>query len=130
MAEKIIVAKVFVINPSGLILTMRRSKTDTRRPLTWDLPGGGVEYGEDPKDAVIRETYEEVGIKLETADIFYVSSTNEKTYVIRLLFYARTTSKDVKLSFEHDQFKWVTKDEFTKLELPDYQKDATKGLPD
>ena len=41
---KIIVAqKAIIYNENGEILTIRRSKTDRKRPLTWDLPGGDLQ---------------------------------------------------------------------------------------
>lgn len=31
----------------------------------WTLPGGGIEHGEDPRDAVVREVFEETGLACE-----------------------------------------------------------------
>jgi 8-oxo-dGTP pyrophosphatase MutT (NUDIX family) len=47
-----------VINPEGKILLMRRS--DNR---LWVMPGGQMEVGESPAEAVVRETFEETGIR-------------------------------------------------------------------
>lgn len=47
-----------VINSQGAILLMRRSDMDD-----WSLPAGGMEVGETPAAAVVRETYEETGIR-------------------------------------------------------------------
>jgi 8-oxo-dGTP diphosphatase len=134
MNEKTILAKIFVIDKDGLILTLRRSKTDTRWPLTWDLPGEMVEYGEDPTAAVIRETDEEAGLKIKDPQVFNIyttnmNSSNKEEYIIRLIYYTFTKDKNVKLSYEHDLFKWVTKEEFLELDAPTYYKQAIAHLP-
>ncbi len=50
--------KIFLKNKDGKILALRRSATDPRRPLTWDLPGGSIEEGEVMQDALNREIFE------------------------------------------------------------------------
>src|SRR5665213_284248 len=104
MQEKTIVAKVFVVDTKGLILALRRSKSDPIRPLEWDLPGGGVDYGEDPTDAVIREADEEAGLKIKDPKIFVTKTSNNKKYVVRLLYYVHVDRESITLSFEHDEY--------------------------
>jgi 8-oxo-dGTP diphosphatase len=124
MQEKSIVAKVFIFNSEGQILTLLRSQTVKNRPGTWDLPGGTVEFGEDPTDAVIRETKEEANIDLKNVQVFITKTTNEEKYVIRVLYYAHLDNPDISLSHEHDEYKWVTKDEFKDLNIPTKYKDC------
>ena len=45
-------------------LVTKRSKEEFPYPEYWDIPGGMVEYGELPRDGAIRETFEEVGLKI------------------------------------------------------------------
>jgi 8-oxo-dGTP pyrophosphatase MutT (NUDIX family) len=42
---------------------------------TWGLPGGGIEFGETPDDAMRRELWEEVGVQAETAALYDVHSS-------------------------------------------------------
>ena len=50
-----------VILKNNLILLIKRKKSPFKNK--WALPGGFVEYGEKTEDAVIREVYEETGLK-------------------------------------------------------------------
>lgn len=40
----------------------------------WTLPGGGIEFGEHPRDAVVREVYEETGLHAEVGDQAWIDS--------------------------------------------------------
>lgn len=51
------------------------------RDERWTLPGGGVEFGEHPRDAVVREVHEETGLAAEvgdTARVYDVSGVGER----------------------------------------------------
>lgn len=66
------VAAYAVIIREGRILLSRLSPSITAEEL-WTLPGGGLDHGEDPRDAVIREIYEETGLDVvvgETARVY------------------------------------------------------------
>jgi ADP-ribose pyrophosphatase YjhB (NUDIX family) len=55
------VAAYAVILRDGAILLSRLAPTVTPDEL-WTLPGGGLDHGEDPRDAVVREIHEETGL--------------------------------------------------------------------
>jgi 8-oxo-dGTP diphosphatase len=66
------VAAYAVILRNGEILLSRLSETVTTDEL-WTLPGGGLDHGEDPRDAVVREVHEETGLDAvvgETARVY------------------------------------------------------------
>ncbi len=44
----------------------------------WTLPGGGLEFGENPRDAVVREVREETGIDVQVADRAWVDSIRRR----------------------------------------------------
>ncbi len=99
-------------------------KRHPRKPQghTWGIPGGKMDEGETPRMAVVREVFEEVGIKikedeLEEIDRMYVRGTlNDYIfYRFRKLF---LTLPVIDLSLdEHIEARWVTFEEALKLPL-------------
>ena len=66
------VAAYAVILRDGRILLSRLAPSVTSEEL-WTLPGGGLDHGEDPRDAVVREVREETGLDAvvgETARVY------------------------------------------------------------
>lgn len=64
-----------VVVRDGQVLLTRLAPHLTPGEL-WTLPGGGVEHGEDPHDAVEREVYEETGLRVQVADGLRVFSAH------------------------------------------------------
>jgi 8-oxo-dGTP pyrophosphatase MutT (NUDIX family) len=50
-----------VVREGGALLFVRHAYGDRN---SWELPGGGIKRGEDPRDAAAREAREELGIEL------------------------------------------------------------------
>ena len=123
--------KIILKNSAGKILALRRSVTDTLRPLTWDLPGGELEEGEDLLDNIRREIAEETGIS-EVSDIKLhsaVANNNVKgEYWVGLGYTGRVKSPVVTLSFEHDEYRWLSKEKFLKLESSSKIKEFLRQL--
>lgn len=108
--------KTVVKNAEGKILALRRSNTDTVRPLTWDLPGGEVEEGENLVESAKREIREESGLEIADLKFLHADARNadDGKYWVVLFSVAQTVSDVVTLSYEHDQYEWLTREEFLK----------------
>jgi 8-oxo-dGTP diphosphatase len=55
------VVAALILNQEGKILVCQRTKHQVM-PMKWEFPGGKIEPGEQPRDALHRELDEELGI--------------------------------------------------------------------
>ena len=60
-----------VIERDGAVLLARWIGSD---PPRWTLPGGGLDHGEDPRDAAVREVEEETGYRVALRQLLTVES--------------------------------------------------------
>jgi len=111
MMETRVVAKVIVLNQAGQVLLLRRSETDVRRPLQWDIPGGHTDDGEFAEEAAARESMEEAGVPIDVRKLQLVYSESQfkepDLNVVWVFYVARTAQTEVKLSSEHSEFRWA-----------------------
>jgi len=98
------------------VLMIRRSETDTNEPNMWEFPGGGMDE-DNFYDGLKRECREEVNIEIENIKILaaYYFSDDGKTR-LQLLCSAEYVSGEIKLSFEHSDYKWISLDSVSSLE--------------
>lgn len=91
------------------------------KPGHWDFPKGHIEKGEKEEETVKRETEEETGLRdikivkgfKETVKYFF-RYENKTIFKIVIFYLAETQEKEVKISFEHKGFKWLSYDEALK----------------
>lgn len=106
-----------IIRKNNKILVIKRSAKEDVFENLWDIPGGRMNFGESPHEALIREIYEETGIKVNISTPFTVWSfmASEDLQVIGITMLANYVSGDVQLSEEHTEYKWIEPLEFEKL---------------
>lgn len=81
----VLVAAAILIERGRVLLTQRKSGTHLAG--AWEFPGGKVEPGEDPRDALVRELREETGVDIVAGDIVEVTFHRYPTKSVLLLFY-------------------------------------------
>lgn len=117
--------KAVILREDGKILAIRRSNTHPLRPKGWDIPGGDLEFGEDARAGMRREIAEETGLEVSDLKVVdAISWTNDRgEFWVTIYYTAKTKTDQVKLSWEHDDFAWVTPEEFQQLDaLPRVKK--------
>jgi 8-oxo-dGTP diphosphatase len=96
-----------IIHRSGQVLVGQRRKGD-RHALKWEFPGGKVEYGESPRNALIRELREELGIhatigtELARYEHDYPSGSR-----VHLLFFSVPVFSGEPSAFVFEQISWI-----------------------
>ena len=66
--------KIALLCDDGLLTILRDDKASIPYPNMGELPGGGREDEETPFECVQREVFEELGLKLEEADIVWAKA--------------------------------------------------------
>lgn len=80
-----VVAGILVRGDEILICQRTRHQS---KPLKWEFPGGKIEFGEQPRDALRRELEEELGIQADVGDeVERITHTYEDGGTVELRFY-------------------------------------------
>jgi len=92
------------------ILLLRRSIEETSMHGLWELPGGKMEGKETPTECALQELLEETGLEPDRIIRTMPSHVDDKMKKIYHGIMARIRGKEpvVKLSEEHDKYRWIT----------------------
>lgn len=107
--------KKFYVALKGLIfcneefLVIQRSNKSRGEIYYWELPGGRMEFGEEPEETLLREVKEETGLRIEPiCPLNLWTFFREKTtQLVGINFLCMTAEKDVQLSEEHIDYRWI-----------------------
>lgn len=115
----IFVAAVALIDREGLILLQKRPLSGSM-PGLWEFPGGKVEQGETPEEALSRELREELGIGVEPsafAPLAFASAPLGEKHLILLLYACHSWTGDPQALYASD-LQWVRATDMRSLAMP------------
>lgn len=103
----------FIKREDGKFLVTKRSPINDFLPNLFDLPGGTVEFGEDPKEALKREIFEETSLKVDiNRPIYLYSQVQKERHQIWIIYECEYKGGEIKLNpEEHSEYKWVSLEE-------------------
>lgn len=126
-----VIAGIAIVN-NGKVLIIQRSSDENIFPNLWEFPSGKKEPMEKIEDAVKREAKEETGLDIKIGKPISVFNFGwEKEDEIRdateIVFLGEIEgSTNVKISDEHQNFAWITKNEVNNYDMSAETKEAIK----
>jgi len=101
--------KSFIVNDRKELLLIKRQDNEIHCPGAWEVPGGRLEIGENPFDALRRETKEETNLEIEILNPLRVNffERDDNQTITMISFLCRPISDSVVLSEEHSDYQWI-----------------------
>jgi len=119
MAKLILVVAAALIDPGGRVLLAQRPP-DKQMGGLWEFPGGKMEPGERPEEALIRELSEELAITVTAAHLTPLSFASHAYTDFHLLMplYVCRHWQGTPQPREHTALAWVRTQELTAYPMP------------
>lgn len=116
-----------VIEKDGKFLIARRHKSD-KLGGKWEFPGGKVEQGELPEEALRRELMEELSIDAEIGDFICSTSHDYPHMSVGLLAYRASFSSGEIILRVHEEIRWVAPEDLVKYDFPEANRGVIRKL--
>ena len=119
-----------LVDESRVVLV--RSSNPHHNPPLWWLPGGGIDFGEAPEEALIREFAEETGLAVGDPQLLAVTSderrrdNGERMHTVRILYTVRLFGGSMRDEADGttDLARWFALRELGDVNLADYARRA------
>ena len=107
MSKTIRIAAALLIEPNGQTLLVRKRGTQA-----FMQPGGKIDAGEQPAEALARELHEELGLIIEPSDAVYLGNfsapaVNEPGYTVEAELFQVTIDEPVTPAAEIEEVRWI-----------------------
>lgn len=116
-----------IIRKEGKTLLLRRANGRPSILGKYELPGGQLDYGEQPEDALARYLGDDAGLIVQTAQLFDVLTyidhdDRDIQYVLILYLVSLAAGGKVKLSQNYNHYQWETVGNIEQEELTESTK--------
>jgi 8-oxo-dGTP diphosphatase len=130
--QYIIALGVIQNNEGKILVTQRHDPKSPYSHLKWQYPGGSIEFAEEPRNALIREIQEEVGITIEpVGDKPFVYShlyKEQNVHIIAIAYPAMYKSGTIDITGDPEtgDYAWLTADEIAQKDCLPLVKQMTE----
>ena len=116
MKKQVHVVGAIIENDKGEIFCAKRS-ADMTLPNYWEFPGGKIEAGETPEQALAREIQEEFSCTIQVGEKVEDTTYEYEKIIVRLETYKGKLEDGQPIAIEHAETKWVPRNELTELDF-------------
>lgn len=122
--QQVITACAFIHHRFGNIEKVflpKRAEAKKFLPNIYELPGGHIEFGEDPVTGLKREIFEELQMDINVGDPFYVftyQNNVKKSHSAEIIYFAVFTDPLEKINInpeDHSEYGWFSENEIENI---------------
>ena len=99
-----------IFDEGGRVLLFRH----TYRKFEWGIPAGSLEHHEQPADAVMREFFEETGMRIQVERLLTAVSAREDHH-LSMIYLCRIISGEFKPSLEISEMKYFHPNDLPRM---------------
>ena len=129
-ARTVLVAAGILVERGRVLITQR--KAGTHLEGAWEFPGGKVEPGEDPREALARELREEVGVSAKVGEIvdvtFHRYEQAQKAVVLLFFEAEREHGSPAPSAIDVAAVRWAKGEELREEEFPPADKEVLRKV--
>lgn len=115
LKKQVYVVAGAIIKDNKVFAAQRGNRGETK--FKWEFPGGKIEVGETPEQALVRELFEELKIKVEVHELITSIVDSYETQDLHISTYRCTLISGEPTLTEHLALTWASKEELDKLDF-------------
>lgn len=113
---RVVAAVIKAVNENGELIIFATQRGYGEFKGGWEFPGGKIEAGESPKEAIRREIIEELDTEIAVGELIDTIEYDYPTFHLSMdCFWCEIVKGDLVLK-EHEDAKWLTKEELAEVD--------------